>query len=141
MGADTENRASRVFVALAGGVFDVRRDEVVEGLLAESLVRHDRRGLGAPSANGRDEWMDQYRRGVDSLNQTGWSVETIETRGDRLALVRSRVALDEDYVIERLHIVELNQEGLISLMVYFDVDDEAAAGAELDRRWSDISTI
>jgi hypothetical protein len=71
--------------------------------------------------------------GVKSIESS-----VIATRGDRLALIRARVADDERpdaFGIELLIVVGLNEDGRLVGGVLFDLDDIDAAYDELDRRY------
>ena len=86
----------------------------------------------------RDAEIKDFRSAAD-LGVTHATSNTIATRGERLALTRSRYShSDEDseaFSAELLGIVEINADDRIEAWVVFDLDDFDAAIAELDSRY------
>ncbi len=104
------------------------------------------------SGAGLDDrrWMVQLRSGgpeaVDSLRigfdaRADYSADLLATRGERLALFHSLIAVPEErgsVEIDRLVLVEVDEAGLRTETAFFDPDDLDAAYAELDARFSDL---
>jgi hypothetical protein len=61
--------------------------------------------------------------------------DVIATRGDRLVLSRDH-AETQDFVVDLLRIVEVDEDGRCTRTVLFDADDLDAAYAELDTRFA-----
>ncbi|MCB0945200.1 MAG: adenylate cyclase, partial [Mycobacterium sp.] len=60
---------------------------------------------------------------------------TLAVRGDRLCLVQSRWWDDSGNTAANLHLGELDEDGRLSRLLYFDGDDFASAYQELDARY------
>ncbi|OBK93883.1 BTAD domain-containing putative transcriptional regulator, partial [Mycobacterium sp. 1165178.9] len=82
------------------------------------------------------DWLSVSRRSGAARGQAS----VIAVRGDRLALIRLKVTTEDQSpgapVDEMLALLGIDNEGRISLMVWFDSGDMDAAVAELDARQS-----
>ena len=67
------------------------------------------------------------------------SLDLVATRGERLALMRSVMEMEDESVgpsvIESLMLIETDERGDIAAYDRWDLEDEDAAWAELDARW------
>jgi class 3 adenylate cyclase len=133
-----ENAASQVaarFVAhFAAGDWDAMAE-----ILADNFSQDDRRRVvGSGVRHGRDaEILDM--RAISGLEITNVTTTVIATRGERLALIRTRFSLldagPEPFVTEVLGLAENDADDRITAHVVFDLDDFDAAIAELDARY------
>lgn len=108
-------------------------------MLDDNLVYDDRRRVvGAGPQHGRDAQIADMRT-VAGLWPANVTATLVATRGTRLTLERLRFA-DRDngldaFLTEVVGVLELNSDGLITSVVFFDTDDIHAALAELDSRY------
>jgi hypothetical protein len=143
MTTEPENAASRTWcTALAASI----RGDTAEAasMMSADITRDDRRQIGAPPVTGRTEMLESDRAGLEVLRPKQSHVDVLDVRGERLALTRTRLVTEEDFLFEFLGVAELNEDGRIAVAVYFDTEDEDAALAELDHRAAvlddDVST-
>lgn len=108
----------------------------VERLFADSVVVESRRRIVgfAPIVYSRQEWTQQLEslRGVGA--QQARAV-LVAIRGERLALSRLRLTADPSAdapEVEGLQLLALDERGRICQHLFFDLEDEDAATAELD---------
>ena len=133
-----ENAASQVnerFLAC----FSAREWEAFAAILAEDITTEDRRRVvNAGVRRDRAAEIKDFQSAAD-LGVTHATSNTIATRGERLALTRSRYSHSdgdsEAFSAELLGIVEINADDRIEAWVAFDLDDFDAAIAELDARY------
>ncbi|MGI9622636.1 MAG: hypothetical protein ACR2PK_07355 [Acidimicrobiales bacterium] len=100
-------------------------------LFTEAVNRIDRRPMGAPPLSGRSEFLRSARAFLD----VGFDRSTnavVAERGDTVSLSEVRLFLENDFVVEWLQITQVDAAGLISQLVYFDIDDRVRAMEELD---------
>ena len=133
-----ENAASQVNERLLA-CFSAREWEAFAGILAEDITTEDRRrAVNAGVRQDRDAEIRDFRSAAD-LGVTHATSNTIATRGERLALTRSRYSHNvEDsaaFSADLLGIVEINADDRIEAWVTFDLDDIDDAIAELDARY------
>jgi class 3 adenylate cyclase/tetratricopeptide (TPR) repeat protein len=101
---------------------------------ADDLVLDDRRsGVSLPQLHGSAEAVRASRVQEELFGPT--AMEPVATRGDRLALVRTRSTAESGFELVAYGIFETDEEGLISAMVFFDESDLASAHTELDARF------
>ena len=132
------NTASQVNERLLA-CFSAREWEAFADILAEDITTEDRRrAVNAGARQDRDAEIKDFRSAAD-LGVTHATSNTIATRGERLALTRSRYSHNvEDpgaFSADLLGIVEINADDRIEAWVTFDLDDFDAAIAELDARY------
>ncbi len=108
-------------------------------LLAEDISADDRRRVvNAGNRHGRDADIANMRA-IANLGVVNIASTFIATRGERLALSRSRMSGrdqgPEAFYTEALTIVEVDTDNRAAARVVFDPDDIDAALAELDARY------
>ncbi|WP_231972758.1 BTAD domain-containing putative transcriptional regulator [Mycobacterium sp. E3305] len=113
--------------------------DAMETMLDDNLVYDDRRRVvGAGPQHGRDAQIADMRT-VAGLWPASVTATLVATRGTRLTLMRLRFADRDDgldaFLTEVVGVLELNSNGLITSVVFFDTDDIHAALAELDSRY------
>jgi hypothetical protein len=91
---------------------------------------------------GRDLDKEQYigwSRATQNVGLSRVTMDTMATRGDRLALGRVLLESSSDMIgsseIEHLMIIEVDEAGSRVANIVFEPDDLDAAYAELDERW------
>ena len=131
-----ENAATRSEDAICGA-WEARDGQAMAALFAAHFRSIDRRSLMQLEV-GRDEMLASVRPFVEKGFTR--SSDLLATRGDRLALYRSRVrgsdGLTGPSEIEILQVVEASDERTRVAAVAFDPDDLDAAYAELDARYA-----
>ena len=131
-----ENAASQAYERLRAR-FEIRDWAAVAKMLADLHYSDDRRRvINAGTFRGRDAEIASMRAAAD-LGVTSLTSVVIATRGDRLALCRTRGATNgaESFDTELLRIVEIDAAGRLVARVVFDLDDIEAAFEELDTRY------
>ena len=133
-----ENAASQVAERFVLHLTAGNGDAIAE-LLSDDFSQDDRRRVvGAGLRHGRDaEILDM--RTIGSLGFTKVTTTVMATRGERLALIRTRFALPnaaaEPFVTEVLGIAENDTRNRIRAHIVFDVHDIDVAFEELDARY------
>ncbi len=133
-----ENAASRAYDRVNACV--AARDwEVMADMVAEDVCDDDRRRVVSGGVRrGRDVEIKNVRAIAD-VGVRNFVSGVIATRGQRLALVRTRVSggdqRPEAFSLEMLCIIEINADGRIAASVLFDLDEIDAAFTELDARY------
>ncbi len=131
-----ENAASRAWrVAIdAWRARDVARFEATQPRL---LHYRDHRRLFQLDLD-RQGFLD-FTRPLLTMRTGSMSVELVATRGERLALMRFTMMLEDETVgpsaIDSLLLVETDERGEIAAYDRWDLADEDAAWAELEARW------
>ncbi|WP_231986256.1 nuclear transport factor 2 family protein [Mycobacterium sp. E2479] len=133
-----ENAASRLY-ARSNAYLAARDWDAIAELLADNVSTDDRRRVvGGGVQRGRNAQIANMQAVVD-LGVNNIEAVVIATRGERLALTRTRVSGGaqgpEAFSVEMLNIVETNADNRIAAAVQFDPDDIDAAFAELDARY------
>ena len=133
-----ENMATRV-VERVQACLAARDWGTLSELVAGDISTDDRRRVvNAGIRHGRDAEIESMRAIAD-LGVTLVMSSVIATRGNRLVLLRMRLAIpDQDpqsFDTESLVIVEVDADERISSYVVFDSDDIDAAFAELETRY------
>jgi class 3 adenylate cyclase len=136
--AQLENAASRMFVRF-NGYLAARDWDAMAELIADDVCSDDRRHVVSGGIQrGRDAHVANLRAVIDVGVRNMESV-TIATRGERLALTRTRVSGGDQrpdaFGLELLTVVEIDTDYRIAAGVQFDVDDIDAAFEELDNRY------
>ncbi len=133
-----ENSASRV-VARVWECFAARDWTAVSELMADDFSSHDhRRVVNAGVRHGRDLHIANMRAvvevGFERVDST-----VIATRGQRLALCRTRTAVrglpPDEVGAEAILVIEIDAENRLLHNAPYDVDDIDAAFEELDARY------
>ena len=101
-------------------------------LVAPDQVTRDLRPLVGVDTSGVDGVADAYPRDENTRGMTS-RVETLATRGDRLALIRWRARSGSGREWDMLHVNRWTEAGQNDLNVIFPVDQLGAAVDELDR--------
>jgi hypothetical protein len=113
-------------------------DAMAATLAPDTLVDDRRRVVNAGIRRGRDVEVASMRAVAD-IGVTNVSSLVIATRGQHLALSRSRFSGSDRgpnaFHVEMLDIVEIDVDDHVVARVAFDVDDIDAAVAELDARY------
>ncbi|MBE1548486.1 class 3 adenylate cyclase [Mycobacterium sp. OAS707] len=133
-----ENAASRAYdhfnVRLAARDWDAMAQMVTDDVCDDDR----RRVVSGGVRRGRDAQMANLRA-VVGVGVRNYESTVIATRGDRLALTRSRVSgsgqAAEAYALEMLTLIEIDTDNRISAGVAFDLDDIDAAFSELETRY------
>ena len=88
-------------------------------------------------AGGLIVGIDYLRESVPALlaQYDHFEGHTVAVRGDRLCLVQSRWWDDSGNTAANLHVGELDEDGRLSCLLYFDGDDFTSAYQELDARY------
>ncbi len=98
----------------------------------------DRRSVTGLDLQGEDFLASM--RFQFGMNPSRWHVEMLATRGERLALLRSRFESEDETAgpgaVEYVAVVESDVSGRSILNLLFDPDDFDAACAELDARYA-----
>ena len=132
-----ENAASRVYERYRR-YFAGRDWAAITAILADDLSTDDRRRtVGAGVRLGRDAEIEDMQAIADiGVDMTA---DVIATRGERLALTRTRFSrLDQQpqaFLVEVFGIVEIEADERIVARIGFDIDDIGAAFEELDARY------
>nr|WP_231988819.1 BTAD domain-containing putative transcriptional regulator [Mycobacterium sp. 1274761.0] len=118
--------------------FAAREWDAMAAMVAVDVINDDRRRLlNADVQVGRDLFIENYRAAAD-LGVTQVSV-AIATRGDRLVLNRARFVRSdgdpEEFGLELLHVIEIDNDNRVSPAITFDPDDIDAAFDELEARY------
>lgn len=133
-----ENKASQVGEQQLA-YFAVRDWAAMSELLADDASTEDRRRVvNAGNQHGRDVDVATMRALAD-LGVAHIASTVIATRGERLALTRSRMMGHDQrpdaFYTEALTVLEIDAENRSATKVVFDPDDIDAAFAELDARY------
>jgi DNA-binding SARP family transcriptional activator len=133
-----ENAASRVDERFAA-YFAARDWDAMAELTVESVCVDDRRHVvNAGVRHGRDAEIANLRARAETGMESITSA-VVAVRGERLALTRTRFwghdQRPEDFHTEAFCIIEIDSDARIVARVGFDLDDFAAAVAELDARY------
>src|SRR5262249_18382622 len=106
-------------------------------MFAEGARMIDRRALVGTYLTG-DELVSGFRVIFD-MGFSRWEGTLMATRGDRLALYRTQVAMESGEggpaIVDYLGLNEVDAAGRTTRFVVFDVGDVDAAYAELEERW------
>ncbi|OBG89310.1 hypothetical protein A5699_14605 [Mycobacterium sp. E802] len=136
--AQPSNAASRAYERLQNCFVGPDLDAMAT-MLADDMLSEDRRHIVSTGIRrGRDAALEDARA-VAGLGVRNAAATVVATRGERLALRRSRYANRDEQVdgfhVEILEIIALDDHGLIAAVVTFDSDDFDAALKELDARY------
>jgi DNA-binding SARP family transcriptional activator len=134
-----ENAASRVD-ARSMECFAAQDWDALAEMIADDHYSDDRRRvIGAGIQHGRYAQIHDVRSATAEFGPMDMTSVVIATRGDRLALRRSRYSRRDQqpgsYHIDCLHIIEIGADERIAAVVTFDADDIDAAFQELDARY------
>ncbi len=132
-----ENAASRVTERFWKHFVDSDLSATKE-LLADDFYNEDhRRVINSGVRRGRDAVLEDMR--VSAAFRTQIIPTTIATRGKQLSLSRARFSGQdpdrEGFVIDTLHVFEIDAEERITALITFDPDDIDAAFEELEARY------
>jgi hypothetical protein len=122
------NRFRRAFDFAKAGRFD----DLAETTSPDYVLIDNRPGLGT-RIEGRRAMVDHLRTVVE-LGVQSVEYEELETRGDRLALLRNRWS-GPLFEVEMLLLYGADEERRDALAILYDPADIEAARAELDRRF------
>ena len=127
---NTASRANARFLACVGA----RDWDAIAPILADDHYSDDRRRVtGAGTRRGRDAEIENMRAVADlGANIT---TDVIATRGDRLALTRTHVSVQQGFVGELLVVIETDLDGRMAATILFDLEDFEAAIVELESRY------
>jgi hypothetical protein len=133
-----DNAASRTYDRF-NSYLAARDWDAMAELIADDACNDDRRRVVSGGIQrGRDAQIANLRAVIDVGVRNMESV-VIATRGERLALTRTRVSGGDQrpdaFGVELLNITEIDTDNRISAGVLFDVDDTDAAFEELDARY------
>jgi hypothetical protein len=133
-----DNAASRTYDRF-NSYLAARDWDAMAELIADDACNDDRRRVVSGGIQrGRDAQIANLRAVIDVGVRNMESV-VIATRGERLALTRTRVSGGDQrpdaFGVELLNITEIDTDNRISAGVLFDVDDMDAAFVELDARY------
>ncbi len=129
-----ENAATRVYDRYHSR-FAARDWDAIAGMVAEDHLSEDRRRVANEGIrHGRDAEVASAKSVAD-LGATSFTTVVIATRGERLALCRTRGTTSGGFSLEVLRIVEIDADERIVARVAFDLEDIDAAYQELDSRY------
>ena len=81
----------------------------------------------------------EFTRPLLTLRSASAELELLATRGERLALMRFTLEMEDEVVgpsaIDSLLLIETDERGAITAYDRYEVDDQEAARAELEARW------
>nr|WP_264032820.1 BTAD domain-containing putative transcriptional regulator [Mycolicibacterium alvei] len=133
-----ENAASRTYERLQKHLAD-RDLDAITTILADDFSGDDRRHVvGSGIRQGRDAALEDARA-VIGLGAINAAATVVATRGERLALRRSRYVVGDKqadaFHVNLLEVVALDTDERIVGLVTFDPDDFDSAVKELDARY------
>ncbi|WP_308208590.1 BTAD domain-containing putative transcriptional regulator [Mycolicibacterium fortuitum] len=132
-----ENTASRVCAQLYA-YLGARDWDAVADMLADDVCNDDRRRVVSSDIQRGRAAQIANLRAVVGVGVTNFSTAATATRGNRLALQRTRVSgadQPDPFKLEMLCVVEIDADNRIAAAVLFDPEDVDAAFAELDARY------
>ncbi|MEV0668989.1 BTAD domain-containing putative transcriptional regulator [Mycobacterium sp. NPDC050441] len=132
------NTASRTYERLQKCLAE-RDPDAMATMLADNFCGDDRRHVVSSAVrHGRDAALEDARAVID-LNARNIATTVIATRGECLALRRSRYTVGgepvEAFHVDLLDITVVDTDGRIAALITFDPDDIDAAFEELDTRY------
>jgi hypothetical protein len=133
-----QNAASRMYDRF--NAYLAARDwDAMAEMMTDDVCNDDRRRVvSAGIRRGRDAQIANLRAVVD-VGVKKYESIVIATRGERVALTRSRVSGGgqpaEAFALEMLTVIEIDTDNRIAAGVNFDLDDIDAAFDELDARY------
>ena len=134
-----ENAATRVDERFLACFATHTWDALTEILAVDASTDDRRRLLGAGLRHGRDAVIEDLRVGA-GMGVTHITPTILATRGDHLTLRRTLYwgpdQTPEAFLIDVLHIIEIDADELIVAIVTFDPDDLDAAFVELESRYA-----
>ena len=101
-------------------------------LIAEDIRREDRRAGFQSLVEGREAFIENLQV-MQDVFAGPVRIDTVATRGDRLALFMLRHDVKDGFVVEFPHVTETNDQEQISVVIIHD--DLDAAVADLDARY------
>ena len=133
-----ENAASQLIERFQAD-FAARNWAAIAENSAEEVFTDDRRSVvGSGLLGGRDIDIANMRAAAD-LGSSNFTSTVIAIRGDRLVLIRLRMAgrdqRPEAFHSDMLGIVEIDADNRVTARILFDLEDIEAAFEELDRRY------
>jgi class 3 adenylate cyclase len=135
-----ENTATRVFERQLA-CFAAHDWDAVAELLADDLTHDDRRPIvGVGIRQGGGSVLQDFQVATTLFGKLNVDTDVIATRGNHLHLRRSNYSGQDQEPsacqTDVLHVVEIDDDGRISAIITFEVDDIDAAFAELDTRYA-----
>ncbi|WP_156687475.1 BTAD domain-containing putative transcriptional regulator [Mycobacterium sp. Marseille-P9652] len=132
------NAASRVAERFGAEIAAKDWPAIAETLAGDVSFEDRRRVVNAGIRHGRDAEIEDLQTVAEVGFTTGTSV-LIATRGERLALARSRYSVADErhdaFQNEVLNVIEIDDSERIAAVVILDPNDFEAAIAELDARY------
>jgi hypothetical protein len=133
-----ENTASRMYKRF-NTYLAVRDWDAMSEMVTDDVCDDDRRRVvSAGIRRGRDAQIANLRAVVD-VGVKNFESIVIATRGERVALTRSRVSGGgqpaEPFALEMLTVIEIDTDNRIAAGVLFETDDIDGAFEELDTRY------
>jgi len=133
-----ENNASRMYDRY-NAYLAAREWDALAEMVTDDICDDDRRRVVSGGIRrGRDAQMANVRA-IVGVGVKTFESDVIATRGERLALTRTRVSggaqRPEVFGLELLNIIEIDTENRIAAGVSFDLEDIDAAFEELDSRY------
>ncbi|AEV75449.1 putative ATPase [Mycolicibacterium rhodesiae NBB3] len=132
-----ENAASNAYKRY-NAHFVAREWDAMAEIVADDVLTDDRRRVVSGGIQSGRAAQAADMRAVAGVGVKSIESSVIATRGDRLALIRVRVAGDERpdaFGIELLIVVGINEDDRLVAGILFDLDDIDAAFAELEARY------
>lgn len=131
-----ENAASQAYERILACMAGRDWDALAETVAQDVSVADRRRVVNAGIRHGRDAGIEDLRVAAD-IGFTYTMFGVMATRGERLALVRSRASGRDPGTVQNdaLSLIEIDANGRVAGSVVFDLDDFDAAIAELDTRY------
>ncbi|MEP6626288.1 MAG: hypothetical protein ABJC79_17705, partial [Acidimicrobiia bacterium] len=114
--------------------FAARDWDWIRGRTAPGIELQDRRStVSSHTATGADAVVELFQGFADVGFETLENI-LVESRNDRLVLIRRIYRTGAGFEIEMLAVIETDEQGLATALVLFDADDMDAAIAEIEAR-------
>lgn len=138
------NAVTRLYEGLDGQDWVARHGAAFVAIHAEDVVVEARSHAGERyRVDGRDAAM-QEARSLSDVGVRHVTMEPLDVRGDRLALIRWLNWSDDNHHgggpanVDQVGVVEINPGGKVQRVVIFDAEDIELARAELDARAAEL---
>ena len=126
------NRSSEVAHAITRALRDRDVDAIMR-CFSDNLVYDDHRRLGGDPIRGNDQFRTAWERILGQYSKFDWRI--LAVRGDRLNLHWTRWSDQAGNTTAHLHVLELDDDGLLAYAARFDEDDFESAYRTLSERY------
>jgi hypothetical protein len=128
------NEATAMSYRLMDIVHSGQLDQLDPAVAADVCRIDHRRGVSAPNIEGLEDWLEYVKASV-SVGFVAYQGTPLATLGDRHALIDSKWGTGEGVEVVFLMVLELNEQHQVSYLGQYDLEDEAAARADLQSRY------